>query len=68
MGVGVFVWSWLLWSGILLVLVLGFAKLREVRRQERERRVLEQKYGDLPMFDEFFKRLRDERQSKGRAS
>lgn len=61
-------WNWLLWGGALLLLWAAVWRWRAIRREELERRVLEKKYGDLPMFDDFFRRLREERRrQRGRA-
>lgn len=60
-------WEWL-WAGGALVLVgCGVAWVRRQMRYRREEAILYRKYGDLPMFEDFFKRLREERgKGKGR--
>lgn len=60
-------WDWLLAGGAVLLLGLGFSWVRGRIRQHKETYMLHRKYGDLPMFEDFFQRLKEERgKGKGR--
>lgn len=39
--------------------------VRRARWLKREQRILYKKYGDLPMFEDFFQRMHNERQRNG---
>lgn len=58
-----------IWGGAVVLLGCGASWLRRSFRNQKELYVLQKKYGDLPMFDEFFRRVQAERRSrKGRVS
>lgn len=60
-------WKWLFLSAAVFVglAALGMWAVRTIRIM-RENEILQRKYGDLPMFADFFRRLElEERRKKG---
>lgn len=59
--------EWVIWAGALALAVTFWQWLKAQRRYRKEEEVLRRKYGDLPMFEDFFRRLQEERRErKGR--
>lgn len=61
--------GWLSWIVLVLLFVVMALLLRRIARpitREREAEILRRKYGDLPMFEDFFRRLEvEERKENG---
>lgn len=57
--------DWIIAGSALALLSIGISWVRRTIRHQRETYILHRKYGDLPMFEDFFQRLKEE-QGKGK--